>query len=1257
MKFHLRVLLFLFALLPFSIYSAPGLSLFSPTGEVKDIQQVKVIFSEPVVAFGDPSANTDIFQISCSAKGKARWADERTYLYEFESKLGSGHECTFTLKDFPTASGHTIRGGKKYSFSTGGPQVLYTSPYIGSDVSEDQIFLLQVDGPVDMPSLENHINFIVEGIASPIDTQILSPEDIPEIIKANYGKNIPENLVIVKANRTFPSGKKVSLIWQSGIRSVSGVSSTSRQVLNYKTRDDFTASIHCSYASKKGDCIPLLPITLSFSSPISIEDALKIKFQTGSKIWKSDLDLKAEKPTSVTEINFSGPFPEETNFTLSIPASIKDDAGRILKNSSDFPRSVKISSFPPLAKFSAKFGILELNANPVLPVTVRNIEEKVKLRLLQLNPLNSKSFGPLEGKKVGVKPENIVFWLQKLYSSKISRSVFKDIKQGKKFLLPRKNGINAFEVVGIPLKKPGFYVLELTSPALGVHVNKTGKSAYVATSALVTNMAVHLKKGTENSLVWVTSLDKGEGIAGATVEVRNCENKVLIQARTNEEGIAIFSSKNIKEPKYCSYKNYANGLLVSASKGNDFSFVHSSWEDGIENWRFNLSSGEIDNKEIYHSILDRSLLRAGEELHIKNLVRLHTGKGMRYPKLDTVPELMEIEHIGSGQKFRFSLKWETNRTADASWKIPKDAKLGEYQIYLMYPKDKNNSYERKYSTESFRVEEFRIPLMKADVKVPTEKIVSKTNFPVNLSISYLSGGGAGNLPVKFKYFVKDDYYTSFPDYADFSFDSEKIIPGRFRTDRAENEDELKIEKIQQIKLDETGGKTITISGLPTKDTPYNVLTELEFADPNGEIQTVSKRIPVYPTEYVIGIKQDSWIASKDKLKIISLVLDLRGKPVRGQKVNVDMYSRKYFSHRKRLVGGFYSYESYREIKKLGEFCSGQTDEKGMLICEGKTTEEGNILFSANTISSSGKEARSNTEIWIESPNSWYAGSDHDRADLIPVRKKYETGEEAEFQFRIPFSEARVLVTVEREGILDSYIQNVKGRNPSIRIPIKNNYSPNVFVSAMAVRGRVGGIRPTALIDLGKPSYKLGIAEIKVGWKPHELEVKVEPDKEVYGVREKANIRVKVSPLIQSKLPKNTELIVAVVDEGLLELKNNTSWNVLEKMMGTRGNTVQTSTAQMQVVGRRHFGLKAIKQGGGGGTQNTRELFDTLLYWKTGIKPNPSGEAEFSFITNDSLTSFRVVVMAIGGSSLYGKGHTKIRSTRDLMLFSGIPPII
>lgn len=45
--------------------------------------------------------------------------------------------------------------------------------------------------------------------------------------------------------------------------------------------------------------------------------------------------------------------------------------------------------------------------------------------------------------------------------------------------------------------------------------------------------------------------------------------------------------------------------------------------------------------------------------------------------------------------------------------------------------------------------------------------------------------------------------------------------------------------------------------------------------------------------------------------------------------------------------------------------------------------------------------------------------------------------------------------------------------------------------------------------------------------------------------------------------------MAAVDEGLLELMPNKSWEILPAMMKRRGYEVRAVTAQMQVVGKRH----------------------------------------------------------------------------------------
>jgi len=69
---------------------------------------------------------------------------------------------------------------------------------------------------------------------------------------------------------------------------------------------------------------------------------------------------------------------------------------------------------------------------------------------------------------------------------------------------------------------------------------------------------------------------------------------------------------------------------------------------------------------------------------------------------------------------------------------------------------------------------------------------------------------------------------------------------------------------------------------------------------------------------------------------------------------------------------------------------------------------------------------------------------------------------------------RVLTDLEREGIVDSFITPLSGRSPVVDVPIKEAYAPNVFVSVLAVRGRVGPVQ-TWIADMAR--------KFKLPWQP------------------------------------------------------------------------------------------------------------------------------------------------------------------------------
>jgi hypothetical protein len=130
-----------------------------------------------------------------------------------------------------------------------------------------------------------------------------------------------------------------------------------------------------------------------------------------------------------------------------------------------------------------------------------------------------------------------------------------------------------------------------------------------------------------------------------------------------------------------------------------------------------------------------------------------------------------------------------------------------------------------------------------------------------------------------------------------------------------------------------------------------------------------------------------------------------------------------------------------------------------------------------------------------------------------------------------------------------------------------------------------------------------------------------------------------------------------VDQALLELMPNDSWNLLDAMLQRRSWGVETSTAQMEIIGRRHYGRKAVPAGGGGGKSGARELLETLLLWNPSVKLDANGQAVVTVPLNDALTTFKIVAVADASTGLFGTGTTSIRATQDLQIISGLPPLV
>ncbi|MEO7640921.1 MAG: MG2 domain-containing protein, partial [Ramlibacter sp.] len=766
-----------------------------------------------------------------------------------------------------------------YKFSTGGPFVQQVRPGTYQRIDEEQFFVMQLNGPATLASLQGNVWCSVEGLGEKVPVRLLEGKERQELLKAlrldKASEKDPLRFATLTCNRKLPAAGKVQLVFGKGVATPSGVANSIEKSFNYEVREPFSASFSCERENAQAACLPVRPMTLSFNSPVARKLAAQIVLKSGADSIKPSFEkADGDDEDVVNSVNFKQIFAERAQFTLELPAGFLDASGRPLRNAESFPLKVATGPMPPLAKFAAApFGIIERYAEPdsgpLLPVTLRNVE--AALRTSAITP----------GKVSDLQPRadaDIIAWQRKLqrYNEwQVARKQAQaDVKgplpkaleaDGREWVQarmvsllggqagvktldlpkPASNEPRPFEVVGIPLT-PGFHVVEIASPMLGESLldarYSSPRTMYVRTSALVTNLGVHFKLGRENALAWVTSLDKGKVVPNAAIRVSDCSGKEVATGITDAQGIAYLKGLAPQAPRCPGEDEYREAYFVSArtsaggtGAADDLAFTWSDSNRGIEPWRFNVpTSREARPDERMHTIFARTLLRAGETVSMKHIARTETRAGFGVPA--ALPGTLVVTHIGSGQQFSQPLAWRKTPTggqsAESEFKVPPAAKLGQYQVEL------KGAGDRTVVSGGFRVEEFRLPVLEGRI-APVEKkpLVDAQAVPLDVQVNYVSGGGAAGLPVRVSALVRARP-VSFPDYEEYSFRT----PRGATEGRAEGEEEAVASQDQRViadklpvTLDRNGGGKLTLPEIPAARQPQELLLEASYADPNGEV--------------------------------------------------------------------------------------------------------------------------------------------------------------------------------------------------------------------------------------------------------------------------------------------------------------------------------------------------------------------------------------------------------------------------------------
>ena len=145
--------------------------------------------------------------------------------------------------------------------------------------------------------------------------------------------------------------------------------------------------------------------------------------------------------------------------------------------------------------------------------------------------------------------------------------------------------------------------------------------------------------------------------------------------------------------------------------------------------------------------------------------------------------------------------------------------------------------------------------------------------------------------------------------------------------------------------------------------------------------------------------------------------------------------------------------------------------------------------------------------WGSSTAASFEVDKEGRGEIVFDKKEYQPGEKAKVLFTCPFS-GKLLVTVERNEVLEYQYINVENKSAEINLTLNDDYMPNVYVTATLFKKHTVEQSTPFLVGHGfasmkvvKEKNKLPVTITATGKvKPRttqEIPIKTEPQKNIY----------------------------------------------------------------------------------------------------------------------------------------------------------------
>jgi hypothetical protein len=1192
---------------------------FAPEGEIPLAPHLSVTFSEPMVSLTSHAELVSQLPVRLTPqpRGRWRWIGTQTLLFEPEGRFPM---ATTYKVEIPagtkSAIGGTLKESKAWSFATPPASIKRSHPQ-GDSQPRDPIFFIEFDQRIDPEAVLSKIR-ILSGSAS-WGARLASRQEIesdPAASRMVKTANKDCWLAFRPASQ-LPANAVVTVLVEPGTPSAEGPRVTeTEQKFSFRTYGPLRVLNQLCL----GECLPQMPWSIQFSNPLDAGSFEQSQIQIEPELADMRAEIYGDK------MIIQGRSRGRTTYRVRLSRNIRDQFGQTLGQDLTLTFNVT-SALPQLTSPADTFVVLDPYGPLSFPIYTINYES-LKVRLYSVGPENWNGFLRYLRDREG-----------DLNLSPPGRLVRSDTIK----IEARPDELTETHIDLKPALEDGLgQVIILVEPADQKPWRPDRQRYQIAAWVQATQIGLDAFVDRSELLVWATSLKDGRPLEGVQIELLPAG----LKATTRADATARLELK----PDI-----YKGSALIVARKGKDIAILPEitySWFD----WH---KEGAPDLLR-WHVFDDRKMYRPGEEVCIKGWIRLIGGGKSDWMKLPN-GAVTSIDYVlkdpRGNEMARGSRRVNAFGGFHVKLRLPRAMNLGSASLELK-AQGAEAMNDRSY-THTFQVQEFRRPEFEVTAQSSAGPHFVGGWAKVTVSANYYAGGGLPGAPVRWLVTSEPTNYTP-PNRSDFVF-------GRWTPWWREDYYEEKQEQEFRGETDASGNHTLRIDFDSVAPPQASAVTaEASVTDINRQTWTASVNLLVHPSELYVGLKSERFFVQKgEPISIQAIVTDIDGNAIAGRTIKMRAAQLDWVFERGRWV------QKEKDPQERSVISAAQPAK-----CTFQARDGGLYRITATVLDDRERPNRTELTIWVAGgklpPDRSVAQQE---VELIPDRKEYRPGEEAQVLIQAPFYPAEGLMTLRRSGIVRAERFRIESPSDTLKIPILEDYIPNVHLQVDLVgatdRADEGSFKQG--VSSKRPAFASGTISLKVPPFSRKLSVKVEPRAKALEPGQEAWLDIQVRDALGKPAPG--EVAIVVVDEAILALTGYKLPDPLETFYFERGadtrdyhsrGELMLATAewrsrdgQLMLVAPALSRLSkeepvALIAAESAGPIRVRMDFNPLAAFMPSVRVGLDGRAQVKFKLPDNLTRYRIAAVAVSGGELFGMGESTITARLPLMVRPSAP---